>query len=437
MDDDLFSSAAAEHLALTAPLAERLRPKNLDEVVGQEHLLGLGRPLRTLVEADSLGSTILWGPAGTGKTTLARVIARTTARSFVELSAVNASVKDVRGVLAAARQLLGERQRGTILFLDEVHRFNKAQQDALLPGVESGQVILIGATTENPLFEVNAPLLSRCTLFRLEALGDAALQALLERGAAMLGVSVSPDAAGHLVHVCGGDARQMLTTLDVAAALAVSSGRTSLEIEDAEGACQVRVLGYGRDAHYDVISAFIKSIRGSDVDAGLYWLSRMLDAGEDPRFIARRLVILASEDIGMADPQSLLVAVAAASAVDRVGLPEAGLNLAQAVVHLANAEKSNSVTVALARARIATSRGEMPDVPPHLRDGHHPGSDAIGHGTGYKYPHDYPGGFVEQSYRPDEAGRDTYWTPTGRGSDCMTRRPESEDRVQGEDPPAR
>ena len=324
MSDDLFSEAAREHLKSRSPLAARLRPRDLDDVVGQEHLLAPGRPLRALIETDRLSSVILWGPPGTGKTSLARLVATSTNKRFEELSAVAASVKDVREIIAGARQRLGEQQMGTILFLDEVHRFNKAQQDTLLPAVEEGLIVLIGATTENPHFEVNPPLMSRSTLFRLHALDEPAVAELIGRGLQMESATADEDAIAHLGARSGGDGRHALTGVEVAVALAADRGRPiHVVLADAEAAVDAKAVRYGRDGHYDVISAFIKSIRGSDADSGLYWLARMLEAGEDARFIARRLVILASEDIGMADPQSLLVANAAAHAVEFVGLPEA------------------------------------------------------------------------------------------------------------------
>ncbi|MCS5665159.1 MAG: replication-associated recombination protein A [Acidimicrobiales bacterium] len=417
MSGDLFASAAQERLARRAPLADRLRPTRLDDVVGQEHLLGPGRPLRRLIEGDRLSSVILWGPPGTGKTTVARLIARVTAAEFTELSAVSASVKDVRELAARAQARLGESDVGTILFLDEVHRFNKAQQDALLPSVESGLLVLIGATTENPFFEVNAPLMSRSTLFRLEPLGPEAVRSLLVRGLAAEEVAADDDALDLLVDRSAGDGRHALTSLEVAAALAVGRGGDRVSMVDAEAALGTKALRYGRDEHFDVISAFIKSIRGSDVDAGLYWLARMLDAGEDARFIARRLVILASEDVGMADPMSLVVADAAARAVEFVGLPEAGLNLAQAVVHLATAPKSNRVTVALGRAGVDARASGVGEVPMHLRDAHYRGAAQLGHGDGYRYPHDDPTGWVDQRHRPDEVEGNVYYDPSSHGAE--------------------
>ena len=416
MRDDLFTSAAEDSLAAGAPLAARLRPRTLDDIVGQEQLLGTGRPLRALVEGDRLSSVILWGPPGTGKTTLAQTIAAHTSKAFEQLSAVSAGVKDVRDVLERARHRLGERGQGTILFLDEVHRFSKSQQDALLPGVESGLITLIGATTENPFFEVNPPLLSRSTLFRLHALDHAAARTLIERGLAAEGATAGEDAIEHLAGHANGDGRHVLTSLEVAVAIAGGRSRPPVvTLVDAEAALGTKALRYGRDEHYDVISAFIKSIRGSDPDAGLYWLARMLEAGEDARFIVRRLIVLASEDIGEADPQALLVAVAAAQAVEHVGLPEAQLNLAQAVVHLATAPKSNRSALGIWRALEDVRHGPSVEVPVHLRDAHYLGAQKLGHGAGYDYPHDHPDGWVPQRYLPDALGDRTYYDPSPHG----------------------
>ena len=383
--DDLFSAAVADRLRAQAPLAARLRPRTLDEIVGQEHLIAQGAPLRKLIEADRLSSVILWGPPGTGKTTLAEVVASSTNRAFERLSAVTSGVKDVREAIERATDRLGQHGRSTIVFVDEIHRFSTSQQDALLPSVESGIITLIGATTENPFFEVNGPLRSRSTMFRLETLGVAAIRSLLERGLTAEGMTADDDALVILSQRAAGDGRQGLTALEVACALARPNRVTAAHVEAALG---VSALNYGRDDHYDVVSAFIKSIRGSNVDAGIFWLARMLEAGDDPRFIARRLIILASEDIGMADPQALVVAVAAAQAVDHVGLPEAQLNLAQEVVYLAQAPKSNGSAVAIWNARSDIRQGVDVEVPAHLRDAHYAGAEVLGHGTEYRSPHD-------------------------------------------------
>ena len=411
---DLFESAADEVMRRQAPLAARLRPRQLDDLVGHDDLLGTQAPLRTLIQADKLTSIILWGPPGCGKTTLARLIANHTKKQFVTLSAVSASVKDVRQVIDEARQRLGERNVGTILFLDEVHRFNKSQQDALLPSVEDGLLTFIGATTENPYFEVNPPLLSRSNLFRMNELSDEAVTKLLLRGAEHEEISLSQDASEHLARRADGGAKRALTALEVAAVLAGGKGST-VELNHAEQALDARAHRYGEDEHYDVISAFIKSIRGSDVDASLYWLARMLEAGEDARFIARRLVILASEDIGMADPMSLLIADAAARAVDFVGLPEAQLNLSQAVIHLATAPKSNSALLGINRARGDVRQGQGRRVPRHLRDSHYSGAQDLGHGEGYLYPHSSESGWVEQQYLPDDIAGQRYYSPSLHG----------------------
>lgn len=413
---DLFSAAAAERLQASAPLAARLRPRSIDDVVGQVHLVGPGRPLRRLVEQDRLTSAIFWGPPGTGKTTLALAVAGSTARAFEQLSAVTAGVKDVRTVIEQARRRLGERGQGTILFLDEIHRFSKSQQDALLPAVEDGTLTLIGATTENPFFEVNPPLRSRSTLFRLEPLDAAALRQLLVRGLEAEGTSAADEAIQLLVDRSGGDGRQILTSLEVACALAHPG---AVALEHAESALGTSALRYGRDDHYDVISAFIKSMRGSDPDAAIYWLARMLEAGEDGRFIARRIVIFASEDVGMADPTALQVAVAAAQAVEHVGLPEAQLNLAQAVIHMATAPKSNSATSAIGAARNAIVNGALGEVPAHLRDGHYQGATTIGHSVGYQYPHDAPTGWVDQQYLPDALVHKRFYSPSEHGRERL------------------
>ena len=426
---DLFEAHAADLQPGQAPLAARMRPRTLDELLGQEHVLGPGSALRTLIEADELRSVILWGPAGSGKTSLAHIVAGSTRARFEELSATSAGVKDVRAALAAARERLGAHGRRTILFIDEIHRFNKAQQDALLPGVEDRTVVLIGATTENPFFTVTAPLMSRSLLFRLEPLGARHLEAIVtraladpERGLGGMGLALEPDALAHLVDRADGDARHALNALE-AAALAVRAGGDrphpgQITLGDIEEALQRPRVVYDRagDQHYDVASAFIKSLRGSDPDAALHYLARMLAAGEDPRFIARRMVILASEDVGLADPQALLVAVAAFQALEFVGLPEARLNLAEAAVYLALAPKSNSAYLALAAAERELERGPG-RVPSHLQSASHPGERRLGIGQGYAYPHDHPDHWVPQRYLPD--GLDGgYYTPTEQGAEA-------------------
>ncbi|MDP9402333.1 MAG: replication-associated recombination protein A [Actinomycetota bacterium] len=411
----MFSVSLEERLAGRAPLAARMRPRSLDEVAGQEHLLGPGKPLRALIESDRISSLILSGPPGTGKTTLARLVAAATSSAFIPLSAVTAGVKDVREVIEGARRGLAEQGRSTILFLDEVHRFNKSQQDALLPAVEEGVLVLIGATTENPFFEVNAPLLSRSTLFRLEPLSADALRDVVRRALAHEHAKATDEAVDLLVGLVDGDARAALTSLEVA--LALAGDGTTVEVAHVEAARSTRALRYERDDHYDVISAFIKSIRGSDPDAALYWLARMLAAGEDARFVARRLVILASEDVGLADSLGLVVADAAARAVEFVGLPEAQLNLAHAVTYLATAPKSNRAMAALSQAKADVESRPAGPVPPHLRDGHYRGAAVLGHGGGYRYPHDAPSGWVAQEYRPAEVAGRVYYQPSAHGQE--------------------
>jgi putative ATPase len=404
---DLFADAAERRSADHAPLAMRLRPSTLEEFVGQEHVLAEGSALRRAIAEDRVGSAIFFGPPGSGKTTLARIIAATTGAAFEELSAVSASVADVRGVLARATERLGGHGQRTILFLDEIHRFNKAQQDALLPAVETGLVTLIGATTENPYFEVNSALLSRVQLYELNALALDDLTAVLRRGEQAIGVELPDQLRTLIAQRAGGDARSALNILDLAAQTAGDATITEAHVEDA---ARKRPLLYdkGGDAHYDFTSAFIKSMRGSDPDAAVYYLAAMLEGGEDPRFIARRMVILASEDVGNADPQALVVAVAAAQAVEHVGLPEAQLNLAQAAIYLALAPKSNAVLVALAEARRDVREHGNLRPPKELRDAHYPGAKKLGHGQGYVYPHDDPAGF-EVDHLPDELKGRKYW----------------------------
>jgi putative ATPase len=396
-----------------------MRPRTLDEVVGQRHLLASGAPLRRLVEGDAPLSVVLWGPPGTGKTTLAMLIARSTRRRFRELSAVTAGVKDVRQVVDEAKRALGETGAQTVLFVDEVHRFSKTQQDALLPSVENRWVTLVAATTENPFFSVISPLLSRSLLLTLEPLTDDDVRTVVTRALADergLGgrVQVDDDAVDHLVRLAGGDARRSLTALEAAAG---ASDHVTLEL--LEQAVDRAAVRYDRDGdqHYDVISGFIKSIRGSDVDASLHYLARMFEAGEDPRFVARRLVVLASEDVGMADPSSLQVAVAAAQALELIGMPEARLNLAQATIHLALAPKSNAVLAGVETALADVRAGRTGTVPPHLRDSHYPGAKKLGHGSpgGYRYPHDFPGRVVAQQYAPDPVVGREYYSPGGLG----------------------
>ncbi len=424
---DLFSARAAEIGAESAPLAARMRPRSLEEFVGQAHVLGPGSALRALIEADELRSVILWGPAGTGKTSLAHIVAGATRSHFEELSATSAGVRDVRAVLDAARQRLGASGRRTILFIDEIHRFNKAQQDALLPGVEDRTVVLIGATTENPFFALNTPLMSRSLLFRLEPLGPGELRTIVlravadpDRGLGGQGLGLDPDALDHLVDRADGDARHALNALE-AAALVVSGrdpagDRRRIALADIEDALQRPRVTYDRagDQHYDVASAFIKSVRGSDPDAALHYLARMLEAGEDPRFIARRLVISASEDVGLADPQALPLAVAAFQALELIGLPEARLSLAEATVYLALAPKSNSAYKALGEAARELGEARPGRVPSHLQSATFRGERALGIGVGYVYPHDHPGHWVPQNHLP-EGLQGGYYRPSDQG----------------------
>ncbi len=410
---DLFDDAGIENLAGRAPLAERLRPATLDEVVGQPHLTGVGGPLRSVVERGRIGSVVLWGPPGTGKTTLARVLANTVEEEFVPLSAVTSGVKDLRAALDGARERLKYEGRGTLVFVDEVHRFNKTQQDALLPALEGGLVDFIGATTENPSFEVTAPLLSRSRVLRLRSLSEEDLDLLLDRGVAELGVGISGDAREYLLALAGGDGRRMLNALEVAAA-----GTKRVEVADVERAVGQRALRYGREEHYDVISAFIKSVRGGDPDAALHYLARMLEAGEDPVFVARRLVILASEDIGNADPHGLPLAVAAAEAVRLIGMPEGRIPLAQATTYLASTPKSNAAYAGINAAISDVRRENTPEVPMHLRNAVTGLMKEEGYGSGYHYAHsDEPEGMNDR-YLPQEISDRIYYEPKASGEEA-------------------
>jgi putative ATPase len=414
---DLFSEAANRRLGASAPLAQRLRPVSLDDFVGQEHVVGKGRALRLAIENDRVPSMILFGPPGSGKTTLARIVAQTTGADFEELSAVSATVTNVREVLKRARERLGASGRRTILFLDEIHRFNKAQQDALLPGVEEGLVTLIGATTENPYFEVNSALLSRAQIYELQPHSAETLRGVVQRGAAALETDVSPDVEELIAVRAGGDARNALNILELSVETARAEG-VPLEERHVDDAARKRPLAYdkGGDKHYDFISAWIKSTRASDVQASLYYLAAMLEGGEDARFIVRRMIVLASEDIGNADPQALLVAVAAAQAVEHVGLPEARLNLAQAAVYLARAPKSNASYVAIGKATEAVREHGALTPPAALRSAAYPGAKKLGRGAGYIYPHDDPAGF-EVDCLPDELKGTVFYEPSGNGDE--------------------
>ncbi|VVJ17140.1 Replication-associated recombination protein RarA [Amycolatopsis camponoti] len=408
----------------SSPLAVRMRPRALDEVVGQQHLLREGAPLRRLVEGAAPASVLLYGPPGTGKTTLANLVSIATGRRFVAMSALSAGVKEVRGVIEEARRRRQYNAENTVLFIDEVHRFSKTQQDALLGAVEDRTVLLVAATTENPSFSVVSPLLSRSLVLQLRPLTDEDITQLLERALADergLGgeLTLTDDARAHLVRLAGGDARRALTALEAAADAASATEAKTIDLPIVESTVDKAAVRYDRDGdqHYDVISAFIKSIRGSDVDAALHYLARMIEAGEDPRFLARRLVVHASEDIGMADPTALQSAVAAAHAVQFIGMPEGRLALAQATVHLATAPKSNAVIAGIDAALADVRGGLAGTVPPHLRDGHYAGAKKLGNAQGYRYPHGVPEGVLAQQYPPDELVGKDYYEPTQRGAE--------------------
>ncbi|MFW6113302.1 MAG: replication-associated recombination protein A [Actinomycetota bacterium] len=429
---DLFDSVKEELNLKEAPLAMRMRPRDLRDFVGQVEVVGEGTYLRRAIEEDRLLTAIFWGPPGSGKTTLAAIIANMTQAYFQQISAVTSGVAEVRRIIGESGERRSMHGRRTILFIDEIHRFNKAQQDALLPAVEEGTIVLIGATTENPYFEVNSALVSRSKVFRLNPLTEAEVREIVrrsledeERGLNSLNIEVESEAMEHIVHMAGGDARVALNTMEAAAPLAGErDGKRYVDLAVAEEAAQRKALLYDKwgDSHYDTISAFIKSLRGSDPHASIYWLARMIYAGEDPRFIARRMVIFASEDIGLADSRALLLADAAARAVEFVGLPECQLNLAHAALYLALAPKSNSSTTAISAAMKEVEKGDTPPVPPHLRDSHYPGAKSLDNGRGYLYPHDYPGHHVKQRYMPEGMEEREYYRPgrTGYEEETVT-----------------
>ena len=425
---NLFEYGVLQQQKSNAPLARRMRPERLEEYVGQSDIIGPGKLLRRAIEADKITSLIFYGPPGVGKTALAQVIANHTKSEFVRINAVTAGINEIRQVVAEAKERLGMYGKKTILFIDEIHRFNKAQQDALLPYVEEGLITLIGATTENPYFEVNSALLSRSQVFKLEKLRPDELECILinaltnkEKGFGNLKINLEPQAKRHIIEKADGDARKVLNALELAVLTTPpdAEGTINITLKVAEQSIQQKAILYDKsgDQHYDVISAFIKSLRGSDPDASIHWLARMLEAGEDPRFIARRMIILAAEDIGLADPKALSVAVAAAQALEYVGMPEARLPLAEACIYLACAPKSNAVITAIDKALKDVREKPIGGVPNHLKDAHYKGAEKLGHGQGYLYPHDYPGNYVSQDYMPENLQGKRYYYPSENGEE--------------------
>ncbi len=436
---DLFEYQRNNRMKTHSPLAARMRPETIEQFVGQEHIAGENKLLYRAIKADKLTSVIFYGPPGTGKTTLAQIIAKSTKSEFVQLNATTSGIKDIKAVIDEAKALIGMTGQKTILFIDEIHRFNKSQQDALLPHVEDGTVILVGATTENPYFEVNKALVSRSIIFQLKHLSKDNIKTLIQRticdkekGLAAFNIELTEEALDFLSDMANGDARSAYNALEIAALTTKpKDGKIIIDLETAQECIQKRSLNYDKsgDNHYDVISAFIKSMRGSDPDAALYYLARMIYAGEDPRFIARRIVICASEDVGNADPHALMVAVAAAQTVDFIGLPECKIALAQAVSYVACAPKSNAAVIGIEAAMQDVSSVQISGVPVHLKDAHYPGAKQMGHGVGYKYSHDYPGHYVKQQYLPDELVGSVYYKPSENGVEKKIK--ENLDRLRG------